>query len=84
MTVEESAALYGAPFQSYRLHNSPQTVMECRPISLAPEKMVAIMYRRDGDKLRQSGVGKVKDGRWVSSSGQPLEGDRFWTVLVDD
>lgn len=42
------------------------------------------MYRREGDTLHQAGVGAFKDGRWTNSKGKPLEGDLFWTAMVDE
>lgn len=84
MTVDETATLYGPRLQSFRMPLLRGCVFECRPISIAPERMVAIMYRRDGDTLHQAGVASVKEGRWFNTAGKPLEGDYFWTLMADD
>jgi hypothetical protein len=57
---------------------------ECRPISdTPPDKTVSIMYRRNGDGLRQCGVGLFKDRAWTDGAGKPLDEEGlFWTRLV--
>jgi hypothetical protein len=86
MTASETAAPLAPPFRSYRLHNWPGQVMECRPISDAPtEQTVSIMYRLTGNSLRQCGVGSFTDGVWTNGAGKALDVDGLvWTRIVPE
>lgn len=61
------------------------TRVEGRPISRhPPDNTVTVMFRRTGDKFVQCGVGVFKDGCWKNDKRKPLEGDLYWTALVDE
>jgi hypothetical protein len=74
------------PLCVWRVHGVRDSRFECRPISDAPtEGTVSIMYRRQGGKLHQCGVGSFIGGVWVGDAGKPLDADGLcWTRFVDD
>jgi hypothetical protein len=84
MTSDE-ANRCGPPLAVARMPWLPKMRTEYRHISSeAPEKTVAIMYRREGDSYSQRGVGIFQGGRWVRKGGKPIEGDYLWAALVNE
>jgi hypothetical protein len=74
------------PAFAFRSPALPGYRFEARPFSMPPtEGYVGIIYRTtDGGKTyQQCGVGAFKNGEWKHHSKKPLEGDCFWTLMVD-
>lgn len=76
----------GPPVLVFRVPGVRTVRFECRPLSSPPrDNWVGLMYRSlPGGGLRQAGVGQFKDGRFTNDKGKPLEGDLFWTAIVDE
>ena len=73
----------GPPVCVFRSPYLKAARFELRPIANAPDNTVAILYRRDGDVIRQAGVGKCKAGEWRNSKNKPLgEGEWLWAAMV--
>lgn len=74
------------PYCVFRAEGLRGFRFECRPIAEPPTPAgaVSILYRREGGRLRQCGVGAFREGVWTNSRGAPLEGDLFWTLMVTD
>lgn len=85
--VEPQAAnRCGPPALVFRVTGLRRYRFECRPISRPPqEHWVGLMYRPTPDGgARQAGVGIFKDGSWTNDKGKPLEGELYWTAIVDE
>jgi hypothetical protein len=75
----------GPPAFTFRAYGMPNCIFEARPISTPPQDgWVGIMYRAaPGGGYRQAGVGVFQDGCWHNDKRKPIEGDLYWTAVVD-
>lgn len=73
------------PYCTFRSRSTPGFRFELRPAATAPERTVAVVYRREGSSLTQCGVGSNLTGEWKDSRGKPLEADGlYWAAMVAD
>jgi hypothetical protein len=86
LSYEDRLERCGPPRLVFRTKFMKGVRFECRPISKAPpaEETVSLLYRRDGDYYRPSGVAVFKGGVWLDDKRQMLSGDLLWTAMVDE
>ena len=75
----------GPPTFAFRAYGLPNVRFEGRPISTPPkDNWVGIIYRPTAEGgYRQAGVGMFKDGRWLNANRRSIDGDIYWTAIVD-
>lgn len=84
--TEDEADRCGPPTFVFRSPYLREIRFEGRPISVEPPPSAAVglMYRRNGNHVVREGIGAFKDGRWTNGRGKPLQGDLYWTAMVDE
>lgn len=77
---------YGPPVCIIRTSQMNGIRFELRPISVEPpaRHSVTFMYRRKDNAFHAAGVGAFKLGRWTNGRGKSLDGDLYWTAMVDE
>lgn len=86
MTSEE-ADRCGPPSLVMRMPGLRTVRFEMRPIERSPpERTLAFMYGRDGDRLLQSGAMLFQDGGWQTVKGcaKPKLQPSHWVAMVED
>lgn len=83
--TDDQLAECGPPFRVFRTSFVRGYRFELREAAKAPDKTVAILYRRNGDTLNQCGAGWLKDGVWKNTRGKTLDPDNlYWCEMVKE
>ena len=81
----DDADRFGPPAFVFRSPYVRGVRFELRPIDRPPgDKWVGLMYRRTAGTYRQAGVGVFRDGVFRNDRRKLLQGDLFWSLMVEE